>query len=886
MRSRNNLLTSLLEKVHGPRDAALLVSGGPGSGKTWVLDQLSDRLGEQPHIYLRASSTEADWPLSGLLLLLANLKLSRPIDLEPFLPRSPAQDVDVFAVARHLQQELPEQLQPGTVVLLDDIDLMDPASLKVISFLATKMQRVRTRFVASTSQHPVPSALAAMEVMKLLELTRAESMELAKHHAGPTADPAVVALVVGQSHGVAGEILAQLQMLSERQLSGRSPLCLPLHPHSEYTTKLPQLLSTLPPSQLHQLQLVAMGPYCERSAILSLGTDPDDLDELIHRGLLESWETRVELSDTALRAEIYWSLPSEQRRVLHEQLYKATSNPALQLFHRSFVNCTEVPALILLTQGIKLVAQGQVNAAVEVAERALNLDTSTNQLSTTLTDLASALFDAANLQTAGRYLKWARRQGPDSCTELRLATLEVKIAATAGHTIPELGTTALVRAHREKYPILCGQLLASMACAHALREETDAARSALDAASTLLREATQQELVPHTQATILLAALEMDHAALLRRHQQLLASSDEQAGVEVRHSLAIALLNMGYHQETREILSRMNTQGSESSPLLQQLTLLLSAANAIQNENVPRAMTLVERWIALDAPALLEPTPQLIQAWYWMNKNRQDMAGSFFENMQPRVLGELSPKLLAKISMLAADNDLMNSQYERAVETYRRTLGLYQGAADIRYVRATTHLIEALVLTGRTSEAISEYRERQHQMSQVPGRRAKLTMRLAQALVLDGENSISRFHALLAQWTPSDSSFELARIRHALGHRLQAMDEAEAAREHLVAARSLYRSLGAKAWVINVENCLAIRTPLSNAAAPVDFSREELEVVRMVHEGLTNKAIAKQLYISVSAVEARLTKLYRRTGAKNRQQLAARFTQAQPSAAG
>lgn len=63
---------------------------------------------------------------------------------------------------------------------------------------------------------------------------------------------------------------------------------------------------------------------------------------------------------------------------------------------------------------------------------------------------------------------------------------------------------------------------------------------------------------------------------------------------------------------------------------------------------------------------------------------------------------------------------------------------------------------------------------------------------------------------------------------------------------------------------------------------PLSLSREEIAVVRMVHDGLTNKAIAKELFISVSAVEARLTKLYRRTGTRNRQQLAARYASMAP----
>lgn len=59
--------------------------------------------------------------------------------------------------------------------------------------------------------------------------------------------------------------------------------------------------------------------------------------------------------------------------------------------------------------------------------------------------------------------------------------------------------------------------------------------------------------------------------------------------------------------------------------------------------------------------------------------------------------------------------------------------------------------------------------------------------------------------------------------------------------------------------------------------SPVEVSRQELELVRLVLSGLTNKEIAVQLHISVHTVEARLAKLYRRLNIGNRQQLEFHF---------
>ncbi|MCG2968817.1 hypothetical protein KZ292_26610, partial [Escherichia coli] len=73
---------------------------------------------------------ETNWPLSSLIKLLSELDLAEPLALDHFLPQSPGQGVDSYAVARHLHAKLPALVTPGTVILLDDVDLMDEASLE------------------------------------------------------------------------------------------------------------------------------------------------------------------------------------------------------------------------------------------------------------------------------------------------------------------------------------------------------------------------------------------------------------------------------------------------------------------------------------------------------------------------------------------------------------------------------------------------------------------------------------------------------------------------------------------------------------------------------------------------------------------------------------
>ena len=67
---------------------------------------------------------------------------------------------------------------------------------------------------------------------------------------------------------------------------------------------------------------------------------------------------------------------------------------------------------------------------------------------------------------------------------------------------------------------------------------------------------------------------------------------------------------------------------------------------------------------------------------------------------------------------------------------------------------------------------------------------------------------------------------------------------------------------------------LAFGTPRPRAAAPAGVSARELEVVRLVADGLANKAIAAELHLSVRTVESHVRHVLAKAGLSNRTQLA------------
>ena len=91
-------------------------------------------------------------------------------------------------------------------------------------------------------------------------------------------------------------------------------------------------------------------------------------------------------------------------------------------------------------------------------------------------------------------------------------------------------------------------------------------------------------------------------------------------------------------------------------------------------------------------------------------------------------------------------------------------------------------------------------------------------------------------------------------------------------------------ALGADADLIAAEGArlhpddaiaLAFGAAPARPTHPAGLSRREVEVVRQVARGLTNKAIAADLHLSVRTVESHVRNVLAKVGLENRTQLAA-----------
>jgi DNA-binding CsgD family transcriptional regulator len=110
------------------------------------------------------------------------------------------------------------------------------------------------------------------------------------------------------------------------------------------------------------------------------------------------------------------------------------------------------------------------------------------------------------------------------------------------------------------------------------------------------------------------------------------------------------------------------------------------------------------------------------------------------------------------------------------------------------------------------------------------------------------------------------------------GRRLRGLGRATAAVAQLEKAHHIFSGLGADPYVVACATELAglhVTTPPESPATLLGLSRAELAVARLVAKGLTNREVARELYVSVKTVEYHLRNSYMKLDITSRKALTA-----------
>lgn len=143
---------------------------------------------------------------------------------------------------------------------------------------------------------------------------------------------------------------------------------------------------------------------------------------------------------------------------------------------------------------------------------------------------------------------------------------------------------------------------------------------------------------------------------------------------------------------------------------------------------------------------------------------------------------------------------------------------------------------------------------------------------LADRVAGDAAAAVAAFARAAAAFDRLEMPFEAARARFEQAALLAARDRRAASN---LAQRSLqaFARLGAKLWIERVRRWRAGQSRRSEAGERKPgtlFSQRELEIVRLLDEGLTTAEMAARLLLSPRTVSTHLDRMYNRHGLKNR----------------
>jgi DNA-binding NarL/FixJ family response regulator len=125
-----------------------------------------------------------------------------------------------------------------------------------------------------------------------------------------------------------------------------------------------------------------------------------------------------------------------------------------------------------------------------------------------------------------------------------------------------------------------------------------------------------------------------------------------------------------------------------------------------------------------------------------------------------------------------------------------------------------------------------------------------------EVLVAEGNQreALRALRRAFALWQELDAPFEAARVRVAIGRALRALGDPETADLELAAARRVFEELGAAPALADLDRPTGLTAH--------GLSPRELEVLRHLAAGRTNRDIAEELGISERTVDRHVSNLY------------------------
>jgi DNA-binding CsgD family transcriptional regulator len=895
-RSECDALDRLLSDAETGLSGVLVLRGEAGVGKSALLDYLSDRV-KGWHI-AGAVGIEAEMELAyGGLHQLCGPMIDR-LDRLPAPQREALETV--FGLSAHpppdrflvglatltLLAEVAEK-QP-LVCIVDDAQWLDQASAQVLGFVARRLHAERIAMVCAARTDTEDDLLAGLPELSITGLGDSDARALLLSHVLGPLDDAICDQIVMDSHG---NPLALLELPrtwpSSAELAGGfghpSSQPVPGKIEQSYVQRLREL-----PSDCQLLVVAAAAdPLGDlmifRRVAEILGLDLTAAHPAVEAGLLQLG-TRVGFAHPLVRSAAYRSAATEDRLRVHRALADAT-DPATDPDRRAWHNARATPgpdeavAAELERSAGRAQARGGFAAAAAFLQRSVALSEDLEQRGERALAAAQASFQAGAFNLTLGLLATAEAGPLGDFQRARVDLLRAHVAFASSFGSGDAPGLLMGAARglepfdlalaRETYLAAWGAAEMAGAAGRGIHLEICRAIQALprpnDAAAPL-------ELLLEGLASLITDGHAVA-APILQRAARALT------GIPLEDVLrwgwmATFASTLVWDIDGFEAISARHVQLVRNAGAVAQLPLHLwqLALLSTWTGDLPGAASLVA-----ESERVTEATQSPIPP-YTLLRLRALQGNE----------GEFSSLLAGATELAAAKGQGIATSRAWAMAVLFNGLGRYEeaasAAAEATSAMASTRpsmwslaeLVEGSVRSGdpdRASDTLERLTETTRGCDSDFARGIESRCR---ALLSDGTTAEDLYREAIERFSRTRLRPDLARARLLYGEWLRREGRRVDAREQLRRAHDAFAAIGMEAFAERARRELIAtgeRVRKRNDEVRTELTPQEEQIARLARDGMSNREISAQLFISARTVEWHLGKVFTKLGITSRRQL-------------
>ncbi|SDL86805.1 regulatory protein, luxR family [Geodermatophilus siccatus] len=891
-------LSTLVAAAKAGRSQVLVLRGEAGIGKTALLDVLLGRAAGCRVARAAGVESEMELAFAGLHQLcspyldrLGKLPDPQQEALGTAFGLRPGSTPDRFLVGLAVLALLSEVAEERPLVcVVDDAQWLDRASGQALEFVARRLVRERVAMVFAVCTSDQEPRLSGLPELAVRGLGAGDAATLLESSVPGVLDPRVRDRILAESHGNPLALLELPRGLSAADLSFGGGIG---HSATPLVQRLEQgflrQAAPLPPQSLRLLLTAAAEPVGDVQLLwraaerLGIGSTAAAAAEA--SGLIELHD-RVRFRHPLVRSAVYRSATPAERREVHRALSDVTDpevDPDRRAWHRSraAVGPDEDVAAELERSAGRAFSHGGLAAAAAFLEQSAALTSDPARRAGRCLDAAQAKVHAGALGDAAALVATADG-GPLADAErarVDLLRAEISFAANRGNEALPL----LLPAARRLEPL--DARLSRDTYLDALSAALFAGRLAAGPGARQVAEAVRAAPTPDAprKGDVLLAGLAAlftdgygSAAPLLRRAVRAFVTDELTLDEALRSAwLAAATAASLWDHHGWDVLTRRHLDVARESGALSALPLALHTRALVHlfTGDLTTAASLVEeaRFVTEVTRSSLAPYGEVgLLAVRGDAAQAEPLIQRCLEDVTAR--GEGAGATVVQWARAVLCNGL--GRYGDALRAAREAAARPLELGPPKW--ALAELVEAGVRTGDTEAAVAALEELST-MTRTSGTEWGLGIAASRRALLSGGRTAEGLHLeALDRLERTSVRVELARARLLYGEWLRREGRRVDARTQLRSAHEAFTAMGVDAFAERARHeLLATGETVRRRTVETlgELTAQEVHIARLAAQGLTNREIGAELYLSPRTVEWHLRKVFAKLGVGTRREL-------------